>query len=165
MTYIDKLAAVFAEDERVLRKKDVEYGGSWLKRGGVGAFMMLCRKWDRLETQLSRSDAPFCMDGGRSPSKYDIFEHVEADPRAESVLDDIRDLRRYLGLVEAELVARGVVTLTDLAARSAPKEEPERMVPRFTAASSDAFVNGHLVEHIDETGHPDPFGYRMEAEG
>lgn len=71
------------------------YGNSWKKRGGVSAFMMLCRKWDRLEK--------FCNEHG-----WDIFKALDADERGEGIIDDIRDLRRYLLLIEAEAKARGI---------------------------------------------------------
>lgn len=82
---------------RTVAEKDVEelciaeqsYGDSWKKRGGVGAFMMLARKWDRLEKQVNECN-------------YDIFAAILTDNRPEGVIDDIRDLRRYLMLVEAE---------------------------------------------------------------
>lgn len=86
---------VAAEDCAGLKKAYESYGDSWMKRGGVGAYMMLIRKIDRMEMQAEKH-------------KYDIFEAVEDDPRAEGIIDDIRDLRRYLLLVEAELRARGV---------------------------------------------------------
>ena len=76
------------KDWQGLAEAEKSYGDSWRKRGGVGAFMMLARKWDRLELQ-----AEACS--------YDIFNAVEGDNREEGVLDDIRDLRRYLLLVEA----------------------------------------------------------------
>ena len=34
---------------------------------------------------------------------YDVFQTAYEDSREEGVLDDIRDLRRYLFLVEAEI--------------------------------------------------------------
>jgi hypothetical protein len=94
--YIDCLQEVANDDVTELRRKDAEYGGSWKKRGGVGAYMMACRKMDRLEEQLKKVS-------------YDIFAAIEGDTRAEGVLDDVRDLRRYLMLIEAEMIARGVV--------------------------------------------------------
>ena len=39
-----------------LLKAERSYGDSWKKRGGVGAFMMLARKWDRLENQVKAHD-------------------------------------------------------------------------------------------------------------
>lgn len=77
------------EDVKVLEEKGRAYGSSWRKRGGVGAFMMLARKWDRVETQ--------CEELG-----YDIFKALEgANDIPDGLLDDIRDLRRYLLLVDA----------------------------------------------------------------
>lgn len=89
MKYMDYLPGVAAEDVRELQRKDAEYGGSWLKRGGTGAFHMLARKIDRLEEQAKRFN-------------YNVLAAIEADQRPEGILDDIRDLRRYLMLVECE---------------------------------------------------------------
>ena len=70
-----------------LELAEQSYGDSWKKRGGVGAFMMLARKWDRLENKVEEFS-------------WDVFEAIECDLRDEGILDDIRDLRRYLLLVE-----------------------------------------------------------------
>ena len=96
------LQSIANQDVETLIKKDAEYGSSWKKRGGVGAFMMLARKWDRLETRVNESDLD---------SKYDIFEAITNDAEksqkpAESTLETIRDLRRYLLLVESEILLR-----------------------------------------------------------
>ena len=90
---------IVSNDLAVLRDKDVEYGGSWKKRGGVGAFMMLARKWDRIEEALMAN-----IDG--EASWHDIFAAAVNDVRDEGLLDDIRDLRRYLINVEAEVMAQ-----------------------------------------------------------
>lgn len=71
--------------------KDSEYGGSWKKRGGVGAYMMLARKWDRLENHVQKHG-------------WNIFAAYDADDRPEGILDDIRDLKAYLMLVEDHLL-------------------------------------------------------------
>lgn len=118
-TYLEHLRAIALDDAEGLTKAQKSYGNSWKQRGGVGAFMMLARKWDRLENRVATSKMPLNpVDASDSANpehvmsfgvdKYDIFEHVLADPRSEGVIDDIRDLRRYLLLVEAELVARGL---------------------------------------------------------
>jgi hypothetical protein len=86
--------AVSTEDVRRLHIAEQSYGDSWKQRGGVGAFMMLARKWDRLEKQVLAA-------------KYDIFAAAQKDTRPEGVLDDIRDQRCYLLLVEAELEREG----------------------------------------------------------
>ena len=74
-------------DVSKLEQAERSYGDSWRKRGGIGAFMMLSLKWDRIENQVTK-------DG------YDIFESIYNDPSDTGILDDIRDLRRYLLLVE-----------------------------------------------------------------
>ena len=98
----EDLSAVAKADIDQLIRKDAEYGGSWKSRGGVGAFMMLARKWDRLEPQVKAHG-------------WDIFAAVFADAREEGILDDIGDLRRYLLLVEAHI-------------RSTKPKPPERII-------------------------------------
>ena len=104
--YLRHLPAIAAQDVSTLQQKEQTYRGSWKKRGGVGAFMMLARKWDRLEniTSLPRFN-------------YDVFEAIAVDPTGAdgTVLAEIRDLRCYLMLVEAEM--------------------RERMTPRRTAGA------------------------------
>ena len=90
ITIVEKVAQT---DVTKLHKAEQSYGNSWKQRGGVGAFMMLARKWDRLEKQVNEND-------------YDIFQAAQKDNRAEGILDDIQDLRRYLMLVEAELIRK-----------------------------------------------------------
>ena len=75
------------DDITELEEAHESYGDSWRKREGIGAFMMLARKWDRLENKVKEHD-------------WDIFEAIEQDPRIEGILDDVKDLRRYLLLVE-----------------------------------------------------------------
>ena len=97
MTYskiIQEVEKVAGEDVVNLDMAERSYGDSWKQRGGVGAFMMLARKWDRLEKQVN--------DHG-----YDVFNAANEDQRPEGIMDDIRDLRRYLFLVEAELRING----------------------------------------------------------
>ena len=78
---------IVEDDVTELEEAHESYGDSWRKRGGVGAYMMLARKWDRLENKAEEHD-------------WDIFEAIGEDPRDEGILDDIRDLRRYLLLVD-----------------------------------------------------------------
>ena len=115
--HMNFLRAVFDEDERVLREKETTYRGSWKRRGGVGAFMMLARKWDRLESMM---ETDLVRPRGETPEtvgKYDVFERLWDGSGADgsgadgTALAEIRDLRRYLALVEAEMIARGVVKL------------------------------------------------------
>ena len=81
---------ISAEDWTSLDRAEEDYGDSWRKRGGIGAFMMLARKWDRIEKQVY-------------DYTYDIFQALKADKRPEGLIDDIKDLRRYLLLVEAHM--------------------------------------------------------------
>ena len=89
------------EDMRQIAQGDLEalkiaeesYGDSWKRRGGVGAFMMLARKFDRIENQ-SRGE------------NWDIFKAGIEHSGEDGLLDDIRDLRRYLLLVEQEILTK-----------------------------------------------------------
>lgn len=95
----ETLRLIAEEDVRETWRKDVSYSRSWRKRGGVGAFMMLARKWDRLEEFCKRCDAT-----------WDIFRSIfntGYSGEDGTTLAEIRDLRRYLLLVEAEMRARG----------------------------------------------------------
>lgn len=95
MTDFAAIRRISEEDARVLEIKGATYGNSWKKRGGVGAFMMLARKWDRIENQCEKED-------------YNIFKaaHQSYD-KTDGMLEDIRDLRRYLLLVE-EYIQSGI---------------------------------------------------------
>lgn len=69
---------------------DTTYGTSWRKRGGVGAFMMMARKWDRIENLCRRYD-------------WDLIRML-ADNRG-NVRDDLQDLVGY-ALLSLEFDAR-----------------------------------------------------------
>lgn len=81
-------------DVETLKKKGQTYGSSWSKRGGVGSFMMLARKWDRIENIVEKNH------------NYNIFSAGIINDG--EILDDIRDLRAYLLLVEAHITGRSV---------------------------------------------------------
>tara|TARA_R100000479_G_scaffold4974_2_gene2326 strand:- start:921 stop:1229 length:309 start_codon:yes stop_codon:yes gene_type:complete len=91
---IKQTEIISAEDWTSLDRAEEDYGDSWRKRGGIGAFMMLARKWDRIEKQVF-------------DYTYDIFLALEEDQRPEGLMDDIKDLRRYLLLVEAHMRTKG----------------------------------------------------------
>ena len=78
---------IVEQDVEELVEAEKSYGNSWRKRGGIGAFMMLARKWDRIENQVRCTN-------------FDIFSAIRNDTRPEGIIDDIHDLRRYLILVE-----------------------------------------------------------------
>jgi hypothetical protein len=83
----EKMRDIAQLDLQALKKAEESYGNSWRRRGGVGAFMMLARKFDRIEHQAEKHG-------------WDIFEAGEVYKGEAGLLDDIRDLRRYLILVE-----------------------------------------------------------------
>ena len=85
--FYDVLDTVSKDLVATLRSKGAQYGNSWISRGGVGAFMMLTRKWDRIINQLKKEP------------QFDIIKHAQADRRQEGLKDDIEDLVAYLLLV------------------------------------------------------------------
>ena len=85
---IQRVNGLANDDVSALHNAEKSYGDSWKKRGGIGAFMMLARKWDRIEKQVE-------------VYRYDIFDAMANDKRPEGLLDDVRDLRRYLFLVDS----------------------------------------------------------------
>jgi hypothetical protein len=95
---IQQVREIAAHDTKALNEAEKSYGDSWKKRGGVGAFMMLARKWDRIENTLEKLSFPMT---------FDIFEGIRKDQREEGIIDDIKDLRRYLLLVEAQMRVEG----------------------------------------------------------
>lgn len=115
--FLDELDKIAAEDAVGLKEAQKSYGESWKIRGGVGAFMMLARKFDRLQIRVEKLN-------------WDIFEAIISDQRSEGIIDDVVDLRRYLMLVEAEMRARGFkskhrdneTTLSNLSLKEAEKD-------------------------------------------
>lgn len=152
----NQLTELALADVKGLVEKGKDYGDSWKKRGGVGAFMMLARKWDRLEGQVQKDP------------KWDVFEHGAKDTRLEGLLDDISDLRRYLLLVEAEI--RNLRT-----ART--KRSPILDYARTVQSEGGPYLGAYEVNKIspvsstgnypncqqdvreDRTGQTNPFGY------
>jgi drug/metabolite transporter superfamily protein YnfA len=107
-------------DVGVLIHKGKTYGDSWKARGGVGAFMMLARKWDRIENIVEANN-------------WDILG--AGVQNIGDVLDDIADLRRYLLLVEAEVLSRTEVKLTG------PIVDPLRGGDHDGSGPSQGYVN------------------------
>ena len=91
--WLGYLGGITTKIVETLYEKERTYRGSWQRRGGAGAFMMLARKWDRIEAQSKAQG-------------YDIFKAVEVDGGKEGVIDDIDDLIGYLLLVRAEASRR-----------------------------------------------------------
>lgn len=82
-----RLEHLAIQDAAAVNLKNIQYGESWCRRGGQQAFAVIWRKADRIESILQQ------MNNG-----FDIFEAWRKNPG--DVIDDIRDLRRYLLLLE-----------------------------------------------------------------
>jgi len=76
------------------KKKNEEYGSSWCKRGGAGAFFSVIRKTDRLETQARNRN-------------YDLF-NVDEDPNSTESLDEtlLDTVAYYLLILEKRQAKR-----------------------------------------------------------
>lgn len=85
------LKLISLRDIEGLEGADSRYGDSWMKRGGAGAYFVTVRKIDRLEEEAKGVN-------------FDIFKAAVKYPGKDGTLDTIRDLRRYLMLIEAEIL-------------------------------------------------------------
>ena len=123
--YMDHLEQVAASDVAGIREKEQTYRGSWKRSGGRSAWFMVKRKIDRLVEMMTppapppgwpttvRVNADTTHALLRMTTAEDIFARVTNRPYGQdgTVLAEVRDLRRYLLLAEAEMVARGAVVL------------------------------------------------------
>lgn len=135
----EKLAPVALADVEFLKVRDRQYGASWKLSGGRSAWFMAVRKIDRLREMMRRpSDWPTGLTDAQLDRSLaslgqndlarkvamavlrseDIFGQIAHDPSGSdgTVLAEVRDLRRYLLLIEAEMVARGIVEVPTAAA-------------------------------------------------
>lgn len=108
------LDGIVAEDVDYVRRKDAQYNASWRQRGGVGAFFTIVRPLDRMMNMLDptkvagdRREAPIARTLNKPIAAYDILGALRAENDMSgvdgSLLACVRDLRRYLLLVEADL--------------------------------------------------------------
>ena len=86
--------AMLAQDCEEVRKRDESYGSSWKKRGGIGAFMMTARKFDRI------------MQNTPNNSLSELRNHVGDEGVSDTIANDLKDFRRYLLLIETEIAVR-----------------------------------------------------------
>lgn len=88
MTDFSRVRAMAMNIVNTVQDKDRDYGSSWKKRGGPGAFMVMARKWDRIENMASKEG-------------YDIFKLLHAN--TGDIQDDVKDLIGYLHLILDEV--------------------------------------------------------------
>ena len=80
LDYVDELAS---EIISTLRTKNPEYGESWRKRGGQGAFFTAVRKFDRIEHAAAQCG-------------YDVFAAFDKFQGKEGFEDTVKDTVGYL---------------------------------------------------------------------
>jgi hypothetical protein len=100
MKHLIYLRDIANYDVEHILEKEKTYKGSWKKRGGVGAWMMAARKIDRIEEMMK-------------VRQHDIFKDP-GDGHDGTPLAEIRDLRRYLLLIESELIAQGQIYIDSI---------------------------------------------------
>lgn len=108
-------------DVEMVLRKDKEYGASWLEYGGVGAFFVTVRKWDRIRHQILRHG-------------YDIFKAYGDGTQTERFADTVMDLRGYLMNWEARAIE------LDLVARPQPKWAPVKTSLDDTDQGQDVYL-------------------------
>lgn len=151
MGHMAYLKAVADGDVEFVRMREATYRGSWKRRGGVGAYMMMVRKSDRLEEMLSSPHSVMDRGVDKTPGKYDVFEAIAVNSSGQdgSVLAEIRDLRRYLLLIEAEMSSRGEIIIYE-ATRPTVAEfeeilrEPDAPVEVLSDGSTRKMTMGEL---------------------
>lgn len=184
--HMDYLTRVVERDVAFLQDRERTYKGSWKASGGRSAWFMLKRKIDRLLTFMARPPMPDgfsladldqaipaedwedCTVAGVIV-KYlrdayvseDIFLKIEEDPSGAdgTVLAEIRDLRRYLVLVEAEILARqsGPLKKSDYEAKVDPNgvvQEWGGPLEIITHPSNVDMFTGQI--HVDNSVLSDP---------
>lgn len=154
MKHMDFLEEVTRYDLETLRRKEASYQGSWKKRGGIGAFMMLARKWDRLESIVSSISGTMTLSPlgpevvEAQAGEYDIFSHILLDTSGAdgTALAEVRDLREYLLLVEAEILSRthGRKKLAEKDFGLHPREEViPRPISSVTPVPEKVYAHAH----------------------
>jgi len=149
MRHMNYISNVALEDVKELERKEATYRGSWKKRGGVGTAMMLLRKIDRLEVMLEQRG-------------YDIFKDM-GDGSDGTMLAEIRDLRRYLLLTDAENKSRasGPVMLSD-ATGVCYKPEVQGEVAQSRAEIHVHTQNQQFMDDLNRPGTPEDGGHHAK---
>ena len=95
-TDFNKMRNIAASICDVVEVKDRDYGSSWRRRGGAGAFFVMSRKWDRIENLVKQHG-------------WDIFAALAAD--TGGIADDVDDLIGYLLLIREHCMAQATETV------------------------------------------------------
>lgn len=180
MNHLSYLRTVADVDVESVLEKERTYVGSWKRQGGKNAWAMIRRKIDRLMIMLGDPKPPTmfnisdldkflnreCVisESAIQTIKHlrdayhagDVFAHIAAAPGGEdgTVLAEVRDLRRYLLLVEAEMMARASVPTINLT------------TGKITGDLGDHHFGplGALRERADETLHASTYPWVITAE-
>lgn len=134
LAYHRHLSDIVKADLEYIRVKDTQYNASWKRRGGIGAFFTIARPWDRLEN-IARTAA-----GLEYAAPYDIFGVIDYEGLEGpdgSLIACVRDLRRYLLLVEAEMQER-------------LRERLHRKDVADTGASREQMTEEELLEGLEK---------------
>jgi hypothetical protein len=123
LSYHRHLEAVAAADVAYVKNKDAKYNASWKQRGGVGAYFTIVRPLDRMHVMLDptkmsgdQREAPMALWTNSPVPAYDMFAGIAAEGLEGpdgSLIACIRDARRYLMLVEAEMMERVGILFED----------------------------------------------------
>lgn len=99
-----ELREIASKNLDICEQKNREYGSSWVKRGGTGAYhQALARKIDRIEQQAANRG-------------YDILDVTLDEAGAEDLEDTMLDLSNYLLLiVEKRRAIRGALRVHNTA--------------------------------------------------
>jgi hypothetical protein len=130
-TNFERMAQLMTECVTTCKKKDAEYGSSWCKRGGTGAYFTIIRKGDRLDAQLKKLG-------------WNILD-VSDDPMSTESLDEtIKDYIAYLGLV---LEKREAIR----------KARAERDAPKGPTPRDGETLNDLIAKHKHQETPATPF--------
>lgn len=214
MDHLPHLQTVADEDVREIQRKEQTYQGSWRRGGGVNAWHMARRKYDRLAVMLAplskeevdqmRSYAAACGEIGpgdtvtlpvdayvgmqqllkKAVDAEDIFHAMDSDTSGDdgTVLAEVRDLRRYLLLFEARLMAEQSKPTIDI--RKPGFTQPDLYdlvsgdtgIPRYAIMgllrsvypnedNDEASLRLAGLEIVDETVGPPHPGYKFSQIG
>lgn len=165
----------FKESLEIIARQDVEgliearrnYGDSWRAEGGFSAYFNVKRKIDRFVVMMARE--PLIINRSRdgqpnlTRERYNVFSQILADVAqgGEGTLDAVRDLRRYLTLIEAFLIEEGneLPLQRDNKAVSERAQEELRLAAESLGYTRPEPLGGALIQSVARTVRGEPFGF------